>query len=514
MKKRTIIVLTAVFALNVQAQTLRTSYFMDKYHLRHQRNPALSPSMGYVNVIGNIQANLQTNMKLSDFLYPGGKDGGLKTFLHEDVSSKEFLKKIGRGGATIGADVNVCLLGFGFYTKENRFWSADLNVKAHGGINIPKDFFDVLKNADFSDGHEYNFKNLNAAGRGYLELAIGHARDIGKDFRVGVKLKGLVGLVDGRVKFDDFSIYSSQSVWKMRGQGEGSLLGNFVEIEEDDDGKIKGLTSKEFQVSELIDYMNFGGALDLGVSYNLDRLLGALIPIPLLQGFTASFSITDLGYIRYKKSAQVTIDETVEFTGVKITHSKDEDGKNTFNGDINYITDRFEDMMSIFHVSDGDGGAISRGLRTTTNLGLEYSFFNDKMSAGLLWSTHYGLPKVFNEMTLSYNLRPVRWYSLSLSTSFAHGFFRTAGWAMNFTPKYGLNFFFGMDYVPFAWTPKIDGLPIGLPVHNFNTNFNFGMSIPLGGNRSAQYDGTKRERKKARREEKEFQQTIIHSTIE
>jgi hypothetical protein len=141
------------------------------------------------------------------------------------------------------------------------------------------------------------------------------------------------------------------------------------------------------------------------------------------------------------------------------------------------------------------------------------------MSAGLLWSTHYGLPKIFNELTLSYNLRPVRWYSLSLSSSFIHGFFRTAGWAMNFTPKYGFNFFFGMDYVPFAWTPPIDReingkqftSTIGFPVHNLNFNFNFGMTVPLGGNRSAQYDGTKRERKRTRREEKEFQMKIQES---
>jgi len=128
------------------------------------------------------------------------------------------------------------------------------------------------------------------------------------------------------------------------------------------------------------------------------------------------------------------------------------------------------------------------------------------MSAGLLWSAHWGLPRVYNEWTISYNLRPVNWFAFTLSSSFNHGFFRSAGWAMNITPKYGLAFFFGMDYVPFAFAPKWDQLndmigfelPFGPMIYTANINFNFGLSIPLGGNRYHKFPSRREIRREAR----------------
>ncbi|MDR2906678.1 MAG: DUF5723 family protein [Bacteroidales bacterium] len=515
MKKIIFIILTAIVAMNVQAQTPRTSYFMDKYYNRHQRNPALSPARGYVNipVVGNFYVGLESNLKLADFLYPVNTENGKKlgTFMHEDVSSKEFLKKIGRGGEMLNFDANINLLGFGFYTKKNRFWSGELNVRANGGLNIPKDFFAFFKEMDLSDGHEYNWKNLNGSARAYVEVAVGHSRDINENIRVGAKLKFLSGAGDARFQVNDMSLYTSREAWRFRADADVSVLGGMVNFK-DSAGIVKDFEIADFEVANVL---NFGGALDLGVSYKLDDLLGTLIPILPLKGFTASFGITDLGFISYKKSSQAKFEKSIEYTGVRLEYDNDnEDGNNdnnnnnnnttesgnTIKADIDYLIDQFEDIMDNMRTV-GDGGTVSRGLRTTTNVGLEYSFLKDKMSAGLLWSTHFGLPKVYNEMTISYNLRPVRWFSLSLSSSFAHGFFRTAGWAMNFTPKYGLDLFIGMDYVPFAWTPPIGDnwpLPFGLPIHDLNVNVNFGVSVPLGGNRSAKYDGTKRERRFAK----------------
>jgi hypothetical protein len=507
MKKTLFIILTATFATTLVAQP-RTSYFMDKYANRHQLNPAMSPSMGYINLpgAGNIFVGLETNMKLSNYLYPvGAKDGQLGTFMHNEVGTTEFLRKIGQRGEAANIDVGVQILGFGFYTKHNRFWSADLNVKVHAGLNIPKDVFAFFKEMELGHGNTYNWKNLNGSGRAYVELAIGHARDIeiaGHQFRMGVKLKPLVGLGDVRFKVDNFSMHTTKELYTFKTDAQIAVLGGLIRFE-DSAGIVKGFEIAED--IEVADFLNFGGALDLGVSYNMDDLFGALLPDLPLKGFTASFSITDLGFIRYKKSEQARFEHNAWFDGVRVTYD------DSIQYNIDYFTDQFKDFLENARI-DGDGGSVSRGLRTKTNFGLEYSFLNNKMSAGMLYSTHWGLPRRFSELTFSYNLRPVRWYSLSLSASVWNGFFRTAGWAMNFTPRYGFNFFFGMDYVPFAWTPKIQTENLsfietkenislfGLPIHNLNFNFNFGMSIPLGGNRSAQYGGTKRERRAIRRE--------------
>ncbi|MCL2027568.1 MAG: DUF5723 family protein [Bacteroidales bacterium] len=532
MKKILITALTAIFALNVQGQTLRTSYFMDKYHMSHQRNPAMSPSMGYVNlpVVGNLFLGLESNIKLADFLYPVGpkNDRQLGTFMHPEISSNQFLRKIGRLGETVGADANISVLGFGFYTKHNRFWSADLNVKVNAGANIPKDVFAFMKQLDLGEDGGFDWKNLNVAARGYVELAIGHARDIeilGHDFRMGAKIKPLVGLVDGRIKVDDLTLRTTAEKWTLNADAYASVLGGLVTLEEKRDAE-NNLDGVDFGLVdlgnvEIMDLINFGVALDLGVVYNMDNLLEALLPSLPLKGFTVSLGITDLGFIRYKQSTGAAFDKNFWYDGVKVVREKDEEGKGSWKEDLDYLKDQFDEIAKNIEIT-GEGGKVSRGLRTTTNIGLEYSFLNDKMSAGLLYSTHWGLPRRFNELTLSYNLRPCRWYSLSLSTSVWNGFFRTAGWAMNFTPKYVFNFFIGMDYFPFAWTPQIGDnwpLPWGLPVYNANFNLNLGMSIPLGGNRHAKYGGTKRERRaerRATREQEGLQQDVrnVYQSVE
>jgi hypothetical protein len=540
MKKILFTIVTAVLAFSVQAQTVRTSYFMDKHAHRHQRNPALSPSMGYINfpALGNFYVGLESNLKLSKFLYPLD-NGELGTYLHEDVDAKKALKKFSRHGESANLNVNWSILGFGFYTKENRFWSADLNVKVGAGMNIPKDVFGTFKNLNLGQNGGFEWDNLNIAGRGYLELAIGHARDVeimGHNFRMGAKIKPLVGLFDGRFMFNDFSLKTSREKWTFNADADVSIAGGFLQFKTDSAGKFDGIqTALDADKIEIMDLINFGAAFDFGAVYNMDALLEALLPTLPLKGFTASIGITDLGFIKYKKSTKAGFAKGVDFTGLNLwLERNDTTGKNDWKTDAEDIFAQFDDIMSNLDIQ-GEGGKVIRGLRSTLNIGLEYSFLNDKMSAGLLWSTHFGLPRRFSELTLSYNLRPVRWYSFSLSTSIWNGFFRSAGWAMNFTPKYGLNFFFGMDYVPFAYTMPLDamnGFPVGLPIHNLSPNFNFGMTIPLGGNRSAEYGGTKKQRRAARyaefdatnkkeyrrakKEQKGFQQSVqnVYQSVE
>ena len=484
MKKIIYTILAITLATTLWGQTVRTSYFMDKYTNRHQRNPALTPAWGYVNipVAGNIHLGLQTNMRLSNYLFPDEtKSGQLRLFAHPDVNSDDFLNRIGKRGEHLNVDVNVGILSFGFYTNNDHFWSFDWNLRANAGMNLPRDFvgFLDLKNLELGTGKTYNFKDLNVAGRAYNEFAFGHARDINEDLRVGGKLKFLIGHADVRAMVDDLTISTTPDVWKITTHASGSVLGN-LSLFRDSAGIIKGLDTAMFENFEIRDLLGgFGGAIDLGMSYSLDNLLGNLFPSLPLHGFTVSFGLTDLGFIRYKNSTQA------QNRGGQVMHDIStivawyEDSLRTF--DFNALKDQAMNMLELRTVPSA--GAVSRGLRTTTNLGLEYSFLDNKMSAGVLWSTYFGLPKRFSEITLSYNLRPANWFALSLSSSIAHGFFRSAGWAMNFTPKYGLNLFIGMDYIPFAWTPKWDLIGVGLPIYTTNINVNFGLSVPLGRNR-------------------------------
>jgi len=497
MKKIIFTILAAIFALSIQAQTLRTSYFMDKYANRHQRNPAMSPAWGYINfpALGNFHLGLQSNMGLANFLFPVGDGSGrMKTFLHPDVSSNDFLRGISRFGEAFSVDANIGVLGFGFFTQGHRFWSFDLNLRAHGGMNIPKDFFVMLKELDSRTGRTYSFENMNASLRAYTEFAFGHARDINENIRVGAKFKFLVGLADARVRLDEFSIHTSQDVWSIDARGTATYLGlDGLGFRIDSNGVVDWRETFNVNIND-IDFTTprgFGAAIDLGVVWNMDNFLGSIFPLLPLNGFTFSAGLTDLGFIRYGRSQQAQAQGRVMHSSdlIVLRHG------DSLRIDFDHLTDQLNEMVEFRPTTETSG--MARGLRTTTNLGLEYSFLNNTMSAGLLWTSHFGLPRVFNELTLSYNLRPTSWFAFSLSSSLANGFFRSAGWAMNITPKWGLNFFFGMDYVPFAWTPRLNdfdwGTRFGVPIYNANLNFNFGMSIPLGGNRHHNFQ-TRRER--------------------
>ena len=60
-----------ICTLSANAQFLRTSYFMEGTHYRHQLNPALTPTKGYFNlpVIGAVNATVgSTSLGYQDII--------------------------------------------------------------------------------------------------------------------------------------------------------------------------------------------------------------------------------------------------------------------------------------------------------------------------------------------------------------------------------------------------------------------------------------------------------------
>ncbi len=479
--KKILIILAFAGITAIQAQTPRTSYFMDKFANRHLRNPALTPAWGYVNfpVLGRLDFALESNISLSDFIYPVSTSEKPGTFMHPEVSAKEFLGNIEKGN-NFGIGFGTSVLGFGFYVNNDRFFSFDVGVKADLGFNLPKDMFGLFK--ELSSSKSYDMKNLNITARGYVDLALGYAQDWDEYLRVGGKVKFLIGVADARFMVDKFNLAMTQEAWKIDVSATGAVNGGFLQV--GDSAGIVDLNDitlgmDEISPSTLIN--GFGAGFDLGAVYNLDRFMPA-------GGLSVSFALTDLGFINYSKDkvTSITSEGSYNFTGIEGISLKD---SFDLSKNIEEITEDVSNMMKP-RKSDGEKG-ITRGLRTTMNVGAEYSFLDNKMSAGLLLSTHFGKPKTFTELTLSYNLRPWNWFAVSFSSSIMHGFFRSAGFAMNITPKYGLNLFLGLDYFPFAYGWLADGIPF--PVYTTNFNFNFGLSVPIGGNRYHKYPSRKRQ---------------------
>lgn len=92
--KKIFIIFTAVMAVSVSsaAQQLNSAYFMESYKFRHDLNPAFASSRSYFSLaLGDINADISSNMGISTFLYPT-PSGQLTTFMNGSVSSEEFMK--------------------------------------------------------------------------------------------------------------------------------------------------------------------------------------------------------------------------------------------------------------------------------------------------------------------------------------------------------------------------------------------------------------------------------------
>ena len=101
-------------------------------------------------------------------------------------------------------------------------------------------------------------------------------------------------------------------------------------------------------------------------------------------------------------------------------------------------------------------------------------FLHDKMSVGLLYSAKIMRRSTINELTLSYNLNPCKWFNLGINWSFLNAW-KTLGWVIEFSPKGGVDFFIGSDYTFFNVMPKYY-----VPIDKTWTNVRFGLTFMIG----------------------------------
>jgi hypothetical protein len=57
-----------------------------------------------------------------------------------------------------------------------------------------------------------------------------------------------------------------------------------------------------------------------------------------------------------------------------------------------------------------NGNGYTTSLEGRFRVGAEYSFFDNKMSFGMLWQNAFGGVFLYDELTLSANFRPVYWF--------------------------------------------------------------------------------------------------------
>lgn len=437
-------------AVKAQGPAL-SEYFLPGYNQRHWLNPALMPQFGYFNfpALGMIGVDVQSNLGLNSVFYPLD-NGKLGTFLHPDVSADEALSGFHKNNY-VTANADISLLSWGWY-EGTSFWSVDLSAHVHGDVNLPYGAFEFLKRGMTGDPTEYHLKNVGVNAQAWVSLALGHARAVTPEWHVGGKFKLLYSPFDVSANFPQTDLLLSGDVWKVNTNGSGQMHGIVQPM-------VVGDSITGFEGGHAGRDAGYGIAFDLGFEYRPNYV----------HGLRFSFALTDLGFVTYRRESGVNLalDGDLVYDGMEIST----DG----NGEVNFD-------MNVGMEASVPSRSYTRALFARMNAGVEYDFYLDMFSIGLLSSTYLNWHHVTTELTASVNMKLLRWLSLSVSYSFLKTR-QTLGWALNITPKWGLNFFFASDYTPLVFNRvHTEGGAFKVPAKQVNAQFMFGLSFPIGNN--------------------------------
>lgn len=466
MRRRNILLLIAAMMflpMVMGAQALKGSYFLDNSLLRNRMNPAFAPRANYfgIPVISNFGVGAYGNVGPADFLYP--KNGELYTFLNSNVSVEEFSKNLPNRPA-LDLDVDTDILNFGFFTAKDSFWSFDLGLRVDGQVGLPHDFFVLAKEGMSSPDQVYTLSGFDFFQTSSLYASIGHSHDFSwlvKGLKIGAKVRAFVPFEHIGMSLGESNLALGQDAWQVKTNAYGVVAASFMKMNVD---AMSGDSDKElFEINTSnLAPAGFGFSFDIGAEYKMQ--IGSIV-----DGMTFSFSALDLGSMFFKKEYVQGFESSGEAT---YEGMKDID----LGGDMSESMDALMDeFLALANLKDSQKPRYtSIGTRAKIFAGVEYPFLKDKMSVGLLYSGKFGYSKGINELTLSYNLNPNKWFNLGLSYSFLNAP-KTLGWILEFTPKKGTNFFIGSDYTFFTVMPDIY-----LPVDKLWVNMRFGLSFMIG----------------------------------
>ena len=452
----------AAAILPTSAQELRTSYFMETSNYRHQMNPALldSPYVGLL--FSNINIGMTGNIGAKQFIFDTnglpGYTGNYRytTFMDPNVDAKTFLNKLhDKNRFDLYLNYNLFSVGFKAWGGVNLL---ELNLRSNTNLTLPKGLFEFAKTA--GEKEHYEFGGLGMRTQNYMELALGHSRDINKQWRVGGKLKFLIGAAYADFTADNVTLDMTEDAWRIQSnaQMKASLLKSDV-IHEDPS---KNSADGRPRVKELDNFgfslPGFGMALDLGVTYK---------PIETL---TLSAAITDLGFISWKNTHHASSQGDYTFDGFNnIYIGSDKDQTEDIDDQFDQIGDDLEEMFSVY---DDGTKTVTQALAATLNVGAEYKLpAYDKLKFGFLYTSRIHGKYSWHQGMLNVGVRPVKWFECNVNGAVTSTGVTAGGMLSLKAPHF--NFYIAAD----RFFSKLGKQ--GVPLNSSNGNITFGMTFPL-----------------------------------
>lgn len=439
-------------ATGVSAQALNSGYFLDGYLFKHQLNPALESDKAYfsIPVLGNINIGTRGNIGLGNFLYPTA-NGGLTTFMNSSISAEEFLNGLSTNNK-LAMNLDMSILSAGFRAWGG-FNTIDIGLRSHTALNIPKDMLEFMKVGQSGPTTVYDMGDMGMSSANYVEVALGHSRQITDKLRVGAKVKFLLGGMYADMSLKNTHVTLSENEWVVSANGEMNIAAKGMTVPEKDGGLVD-FDNIEYDSPGL---SGFGLGIDLGATYEV------------IDNLTVSAAIKDLGFIGWSNNTYAsTNNEAWRFDGFENLTFSDDKEEDKLENQLDALGDDFEDYANLHRRSTGE--KLSKALAATLVVGAEYALpMYDKLSFGLLSTTRFNGPYTWSEGRLSANVSPLSWLEGGVNVAVST-FGTSAGWILNLHPK-GFSIFLGMDCLVGKVNPQF------IPVNNANASFSCGFNV-------------------------------------
>lgn len=429
-----VIALSAVTTVAV-AQAPNSSYFTEGFVYRHDMNPAFGNEQNYIAIpaIGSINAKTMGNFGYEDVvrdnpLYPSQSSKKKTTFLNPYIDDP--LSGFNSGWNRVGAQADIAVLSSGFKAFGG-YNTVEINSRTTVNVKLP---YEVLEFATNMGNDNYDIGDIYANGQSFVELNFGHSHNIGKNWRVGAKLKFLFGIADADVQMKDAKAYLTGDTWTINADAQAHMSMKGFKYK----SKQKEYKTESRGTYDHIDDVDvdgggiggFGMAVDLGAVYTMEN-------------WQFSAALMDLGFISWSNDMYATNREkTFTFDGFHdIGVHRDE---NPIDDPGKSYGDQLSDFYNL--QDQGDQDSRTTGIGARMNFGVSYTLPKyDKLSFGLLSATRFLGKHSWTEGRLSANWAPLKWLDGNVNVA-VNTYTASFGWLVNVHPK-GFNFFVGMDHL-------------------------------------------------------------------
>jgi hypothetical protein len=462
-----LIIFLAVIMQDASSQNSQVLYYMNLPQ-NHLLNPALRPSNSFylgLPALTGINININNNfVNFSDVIMPDQKGDSLITFLHPEYNVDKFIKKL-KTNNFIAPEINIQLLGLGFKAGKDLYISLDVIERVDGNFALPKDLFMLaMKGNGGFLGKTIDLSGLDTRLKYFHEFGIGLSKNFGNKLRIGARGKLLLGVVNmslnnrslGLTVNNDYSYdFNADLSASISGPVKVYTTDNKIDSVVFDEEKMK-------KPAFFINTANMGFGLDIGAVYKLTDKINI------------SASITDLGYIKWKKDVtNLQANSNFKFSGFNITDVAN--GSKTFDQITQDMVDSLKNSFTVINDNKGFRTFLPLGFSVGGSYNLSKS-----VSLGILSHSVLAGKQLRQAVTMSANVNFGNALSTSVCYTAENSRYDNLGAGLAF--RIGLfQFYLIADKIPVMWNKLLlDKGSILLPASWNTVNLRLGLNLTMG----------------------------------